>query len=199
MTRIGRFITAAAVVAACLPFGPVAVAGADPNPDLLMLSVEEVGAVSGNTGMVADPARDLRRPGSNRQFDGRYPTACRAMFNQDVAFANAGPFRSVTYTAAANQALTQAAGVYPSGIDAKSALRTLATNLLACSNDGQANLSFGVQVLDPNTVAVCFSQCSTLYRVSGPVLMGVSAERFGDSDRIATVVMGQLVARAKAA
>lgn len=197
MTGIRKFITAAAVVSACLPFGPAAMAGADPNPDPLVLSVEEVGAISANTGLVPDPARDLHRPGGNHQYDAQYPAECRAMFNQDVAFAGAGPFRSVTYTGAANRAITQAVGIYPSGIDAKAALRTLGTNLLACSNDNVANLSFSLQVLDPTTVAVCFSQCSTLYRVSGPALIGVTAERFGDSDRIATAVMQQVAARAK--
>ena len=199
MTGIGRLIAAAAVVSACLPFGPAALASAEPNPDLLVLTVEDVGAVSGSTGLVPDPAGDLHRPGGNHQYDGQYPTECQGLFNQDVAFSGTGPFRSVTYTGAANRSLTQAVGVYPSGIDAKAALRTLATNLLACSNDNVANLSFSVQVLDPTTVAVCYSQCSTIYRTSGPALIGVTAERFGDSDRIATVVMGQLAARAKAA
>ncbi len=199
MIGIRRFITAAAVLSACLPFYPAPVAGADPNPDPLVLSVEDVGAVSGNTGLVPDPARDLHRPGGNHQLDAQYPAECHALFNQDDAFAGAGPFRSVTYTGAANQTLTQSVGIYPSGIDAKSALRTLATNLLACSNDNVANLSFSLQVLDPTTVAVCFSQCSSLYRVSGPALINVTAERFGDSDRIATAVMGQVAARAKTA
>ena len=192
-------MAAAAVVSACLPVGPAAAAGAAPNPDVLVLSVEDVGAVAGATGLVSDPARDLHRPGGNHQYDAQYPAECQGIFNQDVAFSGAAPFRSVTYTGAANRALTQAVGVYPSGIDAKAALRTLGTNLLACSNDNVANLSFSVQVLDPTTVAVCFSQCSTIYRTSGTALIGVTAERFGDSDRIATVVMGQLAARAKAA
>ncbi len=199
MTGIRRFITAAAVMAACLQFSPAPVAGADPNPAPLVLSVEEVGAISGNTGLVPDPARDMHQPGGNHQYDAQYPAECHAIFDQDVAFANTGPFRSVTYTGAANRAVTQAVGIYPSGIDAKSALRTLATDLLACSNDNVANMSFSLQVLDPTTVAVCFSQCSTLYRVSGPALIGVTAERFGDSDRIATAVMQQVAARAKAA
>ena len=197
MSGIRRLTTAAAAVAACLPFCPAPMAGAEPNPDPLILSVEEVSAISGNAGLTPDPARDLRRPGGNHQYDGQYPPECHAIFNQDDAFANTGPFRSVTYTGAANQAITQAVGIYPSGIDAKSALRELATDLLACSNDNVANLAFSLQVLDPTTVAVCFSQCSTLYRVSGPALIGVAAERFGDSDRIATAVMGQVAARAK--
>ena len=184
---------------ACLQFSPVPVAGADPNPDPLVLSVEEGGAISGSTGLVPDPARDVHRPGGNHQYDAQYAAGCHAIFDQDVAFSGTGPFRSVTYTGAANRAITQAVGIYPSGIDAKSALRTLATDLLACSNDNVANMSFSLQVLDPTTVAVCFSQCATLYRVSGPALIGVTAERFGDSDRIATAVMQQVAARAKTA
>lgn len=199
MSGIRRLVTAAAIMTAGLPVCPAPVAGAEPNPDPLILSVEEVSAISGNTGLAADPARDLRRPGGNHQYDGQYPPECHAIFNQDDAFSGTGPFRSVTYTGAANQAITQAVGIYPSGIDAKSALRTLATNLLACSNDNVANLSFSLQVLDPTTVAVCFTQCSTLYRVSGPALVGVTAEKFGNSDRIATAVMGQVAARAKTA
>lgn len=199
MTGIRRFVTAAAVVAACLPFGPAPLAGADANPDPLVLSVEEVSAISANTGLAVDPARDLRQPAGNHQYDGQYPPECHAIFDQDVAFTGAGPFRSVTYTGVANRAVTQAVGIYPTGIDAKAALRTLATNLLACSNDNVANLSFSLQVLDPTTVAVCFSQCSTLYKASGPALIGVTAERFGDSDRIATAVIQQVAARAKTA
>ena len=199
MTGIRRFITAATLVTACLQFCPVPGAGADPNPDPLVLSVEEVGAIAGNTGLVADPARDLHRPGGNHQYDGQYPAECLAVFDQDVAFANTGPFRSVTYTGAANRSVTQSVGIYPSGIDAKAALRKLATDLMACSNDSVTNMAFSLQVLDPTTVAVCFSQCSTIYRVSGSALIGVAAERFGDSDRIATSVMQQVAARAKAA
>lgn len=199
MTGIRRFITAATLLTACLQFGPAAVAGADPNPDVLVLSVEEVGAIAGNTGLTADPARDLHRPGGNHQYDGEYPAECRAVFDQDVAFANTGPFRSVTYTGAANRSVTQAVGIYSSGVDAKAALRKLGTDLLACSNDKAANMALSLQVIDPTTVAVCFSQCSALYRVSGPALIGVTAERFGDSDRIATLVMQQVAARAKAA
>jgi hypothetical protein len=199
VTGIRRFITAATLLTACLQFCPAPVAGADPNPDPLVLSVEEVGAIAGNTGLAVDPARDLHRPAGNHQYDGQYPAECHAMFDQDVAFANTGPFRSVTYTGAANRSVTQAVGIYPSGIDAKAALRKLGTDLLACSDDNVANMAFSLQVLDPTTVAVCFSQCSTLYRVSGPALIGVTAERFGDSDRIATTVMQQVAARAKVA
>jgi len=199
VTGLRRFITAATLVTACLQFCPAPVAGAEPNPDPLVLSVEDVGAIAGNTGLMADPARDLRRPGGNHQYDGQYPAECHAVFDQDVAFANTGPFRSVTYTGPANRSVTQAVGIYPSGVDAKDALRQLATDLLACSNGNVTNMAFSLQVLDPTTVAVCFSQCSTLYRASGPALIGVTAERFGDSDRIATSVMQQVAARAKAA
>lgn len=198
MSGIRRFITAAAVMTGCLQLGPAPTAYAAPNPDAVILSAEDVAAISANTGLVPDPARDLHQPAGNHQYDAQYPAECRAVFDQDVAFANAAPFRSVTYTGAANRAITQAVGIYPSGIDAKSALRVLATNLLACSNDSVANLAFSLQVLDPTTVAVCFSQCSTLYRASGSALIGVTAERFGDSDRIATAVMQQVAARAKA-
>ena len=200
MTGIRELITAATVVVACFA-GSAPMAAADPagpNPDPLILSVEEVGAIAGNTGLTSDPALDVRQPGGNHQFDGQYPPECRAVFDQDVAFAGAGPFRSVTYTGAANRSITQAVGIYPSGIDAKAALRDLATSLLACSNQNVENMSFTLQVLDPTTAALCFSQCSTIYRVSGPALVGVVAERFGDSDRIATAVVQQVAARAKA-
>jgi len=201
VTGIHGLITAASVAAACLLVGaaPIAVADpAGPSPDPAILSVEEVGAIAGSTGLTSDPALDVRTPGGNHQYDGQYPADCLPVFDQDVASANTGPFRSVTYTGAANRAVTQAVGIYPSGIDAKAALGVLATSLLACSNQGIDNMSFTVQVLDPTTMALCFSQCSTIYRVSGPALIGVAAERFGDSDRIATAVMQQVAARAKA-
>ena len=192
MTGIRELITAATVVAACLPLAAAPVAAADPappNPDVLVLSVEEVGAIAGNTGLTSDPALDLRRPGGNHQFDAQYPAECHAVFNQDVAFGDVGAFRSVTYTGAANRSVTQAVGVYPSGMDAAIALKNLATSLLACSNQGVENLSFTLQVLNATTAALCFSQCSTIYRVVGPVLIGIAADCFGESERIATAVV----------
>jgi hypothetical protein len=186
VTGIRELITAAAVLAAA-SVGTAPIAAADPAPDPVILSVEDVGAIAGVTGLVADPALDVRKPGGNHQYDSQYPAECRAVFNQDVAFAGA-----------ANRSVTEAVGIYPSGIDAKSHLKDLATSLLACSNQSLPNLSFTLQVLDPTTMALCFSQCSTIYRVAGPALIAVDAQRFGDSDRIATSVMQQAAARAKA-
>lgn len=197
MSRIRELITAATVLAAA-SLGTAGVAAADPNPDPLILSVEEVGAIAGYTGLVPNPAQDLRRPGGNHQYDAQYPAACHPVFDQDLAFGSVGPFHSVTYTGAANRSITQAVGIYPSGNDAKLALKNLADSLLACSSQNVPNMSFTVQVLDPLTMAVCFSQCSTIYRVSGPALLAVDAEKFGDSDRIATTVMQQMAGRAKA-
>jgi hypothetical protein len=196
VSRIRGLITVAVLAAAFLGTAPVA--AADPNPDPLILSVEEVGALSGYTGLVPDPAQDVRKPGGNHQYDAQYPAACHAVFDQDVAFAGVGPFHSVTYTGTANRSITQAVGIYPSGNDAKLALKNLADSLLACSSQNVPNLSLTVQVLDALTMAVCFSQCSTLYRVTGPALLAVDAEKFGDSDRIATTVMQQMASRAKA-
>lgn len=195
MIGIRGLLAAATLTVVCLGVAPVA--AGEPSPDPVILNVEEVGAIAGLTGLTSDPARDVRTPGGNHQYDAQYPADCYAVFNQDVAFAGTGPFRSVTYNGGANRSITQAVGIYPSGIDAKNALRTLATSLLACSNQNVENMTFTVQVLDPTTMALCFSQCSTIYRVSGPALIGVDAQRFGDSDRIATAVMQQAAARAK--
>lgn len=196
MIGIRGLLAAATLTVVCLGVAPVA--AGEPSPDPVILNVEEVGAIAGLTGLTSDPARDVRTPGGNHQYDAQYPAECHAIFDQDVAFANTGPFRSVTYTGAANRSVTQAVGIYPSGIDAKAAMKDLATALLACSNQNVADMSFTLQVLDPTTVALCFSQCSTIYRVSGPALIGVAADRFGDSDRIATAVVQQVAARAKA-
>lgn len=201
MTGIRELMTAATLAAACLYAGAAPIAAADPpppNPDPVVLSVEEVGAIAGYTGLTADPALDVHKPGGNHQYDEQFPADCRAVFDQDVAFGAVGPFRSVTYTGAANRSVTQAVGVYPSGIDADTALKNLATSLLACSNQNVANMSFTLQVLNASTVALCFSQCSTIYRTVGPALIAVTAERFGDSDRIATAVLQQVTGRAKA-
>lgn len=201
MTGIRELATAASALGVCMLLGiGVGTPGAaadPPNVDPLILSVEEVGAIAGYTGLTADPALDVRAPGGNHQFDAQYPAVCHAVFDQDVAFAGAGPFRSVTYSGAANRSITQAVGVYGSGIDAKGALKELAVSLLACSEQNVENMSFTVQVLDSTTVALCFSQCSTIYRVTGPALIGIDAQRFGDSDRIATAVVTQVAARAK--
>lgn len=199
MTGLREFITAATVVAACLPAAPIAAADpALPNPDPMILSVEDVGAIAGYTGLTADPALDVRRPGGNHQYDAQYPAVCHPVFDQDVAFGDVGPFRSVTYTGAANRSVTQAVGVYPSDKAAEAALKNLATSLLACSNQNVENMAFTLQVLNATTAALCFSQCSTIYRLVGPVLISVDAQRFGDSDRIATAVLQQVAARAPA-
>lgn len=197
MSRIRELITAVTVLAAA-SLGSAPPSAADPNPDPLILSVEEVAAISGYSGLVADPAQDVRKPAGKHQYDAQYPADCHAVFDQDVAFAGVGPFHSVTYTGAANRSITQAVGIYPSGTDAKVALKNLADPLLACSSQNVPNMSFTVQVLDPLTMALCFSQCSTIYRVPGPALIAVDAQRFGDSDRIATTVMQQMASRAKA-
>lgn len=200
MTGIRELIAAATAASAVVLASAAPIATADPagpNVDPLILSVEEVGAIAGYTGLTADPARDVRQPGGNHQLDSQYPAVCHGVFDQDIAFSNVGPFRSVTYSGAANRTITQAVGVYPSGIDAKAALKTLATSLHDCSEQNVENMSFTLQVLDPTTVALCFSQCSTIYRVSGPALIGITAERFGDSDRIATAVVQQVATRAR--
>ncbi len=203
MTAIRELITTAATLAACAALAAAPGAGADPeaavpSADPLVLSVEEVGGIAGNAVLTPDPALDLHQPGGKHEFDAKYPPVCHPVFDQDVAFGKYGQFRSVTYTGAANMSVTQAVAIYPSGMDAKVALKNLNDALMACSNQNIPDMTFTTQVLDPLTLAVCFKQCATIYRVVGPALIGVSAERFGDSDRIATAVLQQITGRAKA-
>ena len=118
------------------------------------------------------------------------------MFNQDVAFRPGfSDFRSVTYAGPADRSVTQAVAVYPDSRSARAALTTLGAALKACSDLQVPDLTVTTQVLDPNTFALCQAQCSTLYRAEGPVLIGVNALRFGDSDRIATAVMQKISSR----
>ena len=89
--------------------------------------------------------------------------------------------------------------MYPDDASARAALTRLGKALNACSELSVPNMAITAQVLDQKTFAVCQAQCSTLYRAAGPVLIGVDAVRFGDSDRIATLILQQITGRVKAA
>ncbi|MGI9126468.1 MAG: sensor domain-containing protein [Mycobacterium sp.] len=173
------------------------VAAADPV-DTLLLNVDEVrGIVATNADLTGAPPVD--QPAGQHQYDADYPPECHAVFDQDVAFAGGyNQFRSVTYTGPSNAAVTQAVAVYQNATTARDALTTVGQALNACSESHPANLAVTTQVLDRATFALCQAQCSTIYRQSGPVLIAVSAVRFGDSDRIATAVLQQVTGRAKA-
>ena len=195
-----RALITTAVLAICLQAGAAPAANADPGPaaDPLILSVEDVRAISGNADLA--PGAPVDRPGGQHQFDAQYPSECHGMFNQDVAFAGGfSQFRSVSYDGPANRSVTQAVAVYPDSAAARAALTRLGKALNACSELGVPNMAITAQVLDRTTFAVCQAQCSTLYRAEGPVLIVVDAERFGDSDRIATAVLQQITGRVKAA
>jgi hypothetical protein len=189
-----ELLAATALLAGCaLVAAPVA--GADPGAaDPLVLIVEDVRAIAGNADLTPGPLLDA--PGGQHQFDAQYPSQCHAVFNQDVAFSPGfSDFRSVTYAGPADRSVTQAVAVYPDSRSARAALTTLGAALKACSDLQVPDLTVTTQVLDPNTFALCQAQCSTLYRAEGPVLIGVNALRFGDSDRIATAVMQKISSR----
>ena len=196
MTGI-RFVAAAAL-ALFAALGAAPNAGAEPAAGAMLLNVDEVrGIVGGNADLA--PADPVNRPGGQHQYDAQYPAECYGLFNQDVAFQSGyTQFASVTYPGPANRTVTQAVAVYPNSRSARAALTALGKSLTACSNLGVADLSVTTQVLDQSTFAVCQAQCATLYRAAGPVLIGVDAARFGDSDRIATAVLRQITGRADA-
>lgn len=196
MTGI-RFVAAAAL-AVFAALGAAPNAGAEPAAGAMLLNVDEVrGIVGGNADLA--PAEPISRPGGQHQYDAQYPAECYGLFNQDVAFQSGyTQFASVTYPGPANRTVTQAVAVYPNSRSARAALTALGKSLTACSNLGVADLSVTTQVLDQSTFAVCQAQCATLYRAAGPVLIGVDAARFGDSDRIATAVLQQITGRADA-
>ncbi|MCW1957170.1 MAG: sensor domain-containing protein [Mycobacterium sp.] len=184
----------AAAALACCPLVAVPVAVAAPPAPALVLSVEDVRTIAGNADLI--PGEQLDSPGGQHQYDGQYPSECHAVFDQDVAFTSGfNEFRSVTYTGAASRAVTQAVAVYPDSFAARDALTTVGKSLRACSELGASNLAVTTQVLDQKTFALCQAQCATLYRAAGPVLIAVSASRFGDSDRIATAVLQQITTR----
>lgn len=187
-----KLMAAAAVTACTLVTAPLA--AAVPPAPALVLSVEDVRAIAGNADLA--PGEQLDRPGGQHQYDTQFPAECHPVFNQDDAFA-AGftEFRSVTYTGAASRAVTQAVAVYPDSFAARDALTTVGKSLRACSELGASTMAVTTQVLDQKTFALCQAQCSTIYRAAGPVLISVSASRFGDSDRIATAVMAQITNR----
>lgn len=195
MIGIRDLMAAVAVLTVC---AAPAVARADVAAPALVLSVEDVRAIAGNADLSPGPASG--QPVGQHQFDGQYPAECHAVFDQDVAFAGGfTQFHTVTYNGPANRAVTQAVAIYPDFTAARAALTRLGQQLNACSQLQASNMTITTQVLDPKTFALCQAQCSTLYRAVGPVLIGVDAARFGDSDRIATAVLQQITGRAKAA
>lgn len=194
MTGI-RNVLAVAVLAAC---SVVPSAHADIDAQSLLLSIEDVRAIAGITDL--SPAPTAQQPVGQHQFDAQVPAECHAIFNQDEAFAGGfEQFRSVTYPGPANRSVTQTVAVYPNSSSARAALTSLGKQLNACSQLQSPQMTVSVQVLDQKTFAVCQAQCATLYRAAGPVLIGVDAARFGDSDRIATAVLAQITGRADAA
>ena len=188
-----EFMAAAAVLTSCtLAAAPAAIA-APPAP-ALVLSVEDVRTIAGNADLV--PGEQVDQPGGQHQYDAQYPGECHAVYNQDDAFARGfTEFRSVTYTGAASRAVTQAVAVYPDPDAARAALTSVGKSLRACSELGSPTMAVTTQLLDQNSFALCQAQCATLYRAAGPVLISVSASRFGDSDRIATAVLAQITNR----
>ena len=190
-----REILATAALLTCSTFLTAPTAAADPGAaDPLVISVEDVRALAGNNDLTPGPLLDA--PGGQHQFDAQYPGTCHGVFNQDVAFSPGfSDFRSVTYTGPADRAVTQAVAVYPDSGAARAALTSLGSALKACSELQVPDLTVTTQALDQNTFALCQAQCSTLYRAAGPVLIGVNATRFGDSDRIATTVLQKITTR----
>lgn len=189
-----RELMAAVAVLTCSTLVTAAVATAAPPAPALVLSVEDVRTIAGNADL--NPGEQLDRPGGQHQYDGQYPAECGAVLNQDVAFASGfNEFRSVTYNGAASRSVTQAVAVYPNSSSARAALTAVGTALRACSELGAPNMAVTTQVLDQKTFALCQTQCATIYRAAGPVLIAVSASRFGDSDRIATAVLQQITNR----
>lgn len=192
-------IVAAAAFLTCCALGAAPAAAADPGaPEALLVSVEDVRAIAGINDLTPGPL--LNAPGGQHQFDAKYPDTCHPVFNQDDAF---GPgfrdFRSVTYSGPADRAVIQAVAVYPDPDAARSALISLGSALKACSELGLPDMQFTTQALDMDSFALCTTQCATLYRAAGPVLIGVNAARFGDSDRIATAVLQRVSGKAAGA
>ena len=193
-----KLIAAAAAAVATLSYGTLMgspTAAATPPAPAIVLNIDEVRVITGNADL--SPGAQLDAPAGQHQYDGQYPAECRPVFDQDVAFASGyTSFRSVTYTGPASRSVTQAVAVYPDTKSARAALSAVGTSLRQCSELQVANMSVTTELLDNSTFALCQAQCATLYRVAGPVLIAVDASRFGDSDRIATVVLQQITGRA---
>lgn len=204
MTAATRFVCAVCLVGGmfgAVQHGGPATANAAPaaptqSADSMILGLDDVSAIVGVSDLAPQALLDLHQPRGMHQYDGEYPSQCQPVFDQDVAFgSNFSQFRSVSYSGAANRAVTQAVGIYPTADAARAALIRLANSLQACSELHVPKMEPTVQQLDRSTLAVCFSQCATLYRATGPVLIGVDAVHFGDSDRIATAVLKQITDR----
>jgi len=191
---MGMHPRAAAAALICCTLVTAPAAAATPPAPALVLGVEDVRAIAGNADL--SPGEQLDRPVGQHQYDAQYPAQCHPVFDQDAAFAGGyDQFRSVTYTGAASRSVTQAVAVYPDASAARAALTRVGTALRGCSEAGVPDMAVTTQVLDQKTFALCQAQCATIYRAAGPVLIAVSASRFGDSDRIATAVIAQITNR----
>lgn len=189
-----RELMAAAALLTCCTVVAAPVATAVPPAPALVLGIEDVRTIARNADL--NPGEQLDRPAGQHQYDGQYASDCWPVFDQDVAFAPGyNEFKSVSYTGAASRSVTQAVAVYPDSSTARAALTAVGKSLRACSEAGA--MAVTTQVLDQKTFALCQTQCSTLYRAAGPVLIAVTASHFGDSDRIATTVLQQISTRAE--
>lgn len=198
VTGAARFIALGVLLLGGSIGAQAGAAPADPaqSADSLILSLPDVSGIVGVNDLTSNPLFDVRQPRGDHQYDGQYPSPCHVIFDQDAAFGGSfTQFRSVQYSGAANRAVTQAVAVYPSPGAARSALIELANALQACSDLHVPDMAITAQKLDNSSLAVCQTQCATLYRAAGPVLIGVDAVHFGDSDRIATTVLKQISAR----
>ncbi|HWS91401.1 MAG TPA: sensor domain-containing protein [Mycobacterium sp.] len=150
------------------------------SADSLIVSLDDVRRIADRSDLSSDPNFDVRQPRGMHQYDSEYPSQCQVEFDQDVAFGNDWKqFRSVEYSGAGNNAVTQAVAIYSDPAAARAAFDRVSSALTACSGLQVPNLAFTVRQQDPSTVARCGdNQCSELYRVKSSVLISVAVAHF---------------------
>ena len=161
--------------------------------DSLILNVEDVQRIAKFDDLTSDPQQDTRAPGN---LDAQAPAPCRAVFDQQAAFAQGwNNFRSVWYSGASNKGVTQAVGVYPDESAARNAFGRASSDLAACAALHADGYNFTTQTPTPSTVEVCFEKCRVVYRWQSSVLIDVSVQHFSDADRIAAEVVKAIADR----
>jgi hypothetical protein len=198
------FACSVAVAVSACAHQDVAVNSTEPDSgitaDSLILGVDDVRRIAGFAGLTSEPALDLRQPGHS---DSGAPAPCRIVFDQEVTFDGGWTqFRSVTYNGENNagpapviNGVAQAVGIYPDDAAAHTAFDRLVPALTACSTLHARYYDFTVQRRDPSTVALCYDQCSSMYRVKSSVLINVEVSQFKQSERIARTVLQNIADR----
>ncbi|WP_238559649.1 sensor domain-containing protein [Mycobacterium liflandii] len=137
----------------------------------------------------------------------RRSPACRAVFDQNVAFGSGwAQFRSVTYNGTINTGpgqphmaavVTQGIGIYPDDGAARDAFDRLVPALTACSDMQAKHYDFTIAQPNPSTVALKSDLWNVMYRLQSSVLIDVAVLGLPQSEQTANAVVDAITDRMK--